>query len=100
MKDLKDIKEIVREALASRKETRDSDFHLICWVYYKINPDVLSLPFSKVMWNHERFGLPSFETIRRARQKLQHDCPELRGTSYEKRMEKQMEFIDFARDIS
>lgn len=99
MAGIKDIKEIVKEALVARKETRDSDFRLICWVYYNISPDLMEMSFAKVMWNHHELGLPSFETIRRARQKLQHDHPELRGESYEKRMEKQTEYIDFNREV-
>lgn len=100
MPELKEIKGIVHAALRERKETRDSDFNLICWVYYKVNPDVLGMPFSKVMWNHDRLGLPSFESIRRTRQKLQHDFPELRGELYNKRMDKQMEYIDFNREFT
>lgn len=94
MTELKDIKELVRKALKEREETRDSDFRLVCWVYYDISPDLMRMPFARVMWNHAELGLPSFETIRRARQKLQHDFPELRGKAYSKRMEKQSEYID------
>lgn len=99
MAGIKDIKELVKKALEERKETRDSDFRLVCWVYYDISPDLMRMPFARVMWNHHELDLPSFETIRRARQKLQHDHPELRGESYEKRMEKQTEYIDFNREV-
>lgn len=99
MAELKDIKELVKKALEERKETRDSDFRLVCWVYHDIDPYLMEMSFAKVMWNHHELGLPSFETIRRARQKLQHDHPELRGESYEKRMEKQTEYIDFNREV-
>ena len=93
-----DLTEIVRKVLAEHKEARDSDFKLVCWVYSITNPEVMGLSFSKVMWNGKYFNLPSFETIRRTRQKLQHDCPELRGSMYEKRMEKQGDYISkFAR---
>ena len=94
MKDLKELKELVRETLKTQEETRDSDFKLVCWVYFRLKPDIVERKFWEVMWFHENYGLPSFETIRRTRQKLQHDNPELRGKNYEKRMEKQTEFID------
>ena len=91
---MKDITNIVTSVLKEHKETRDSDFKLICWVCQETNPEIMRLPFSKVLWNYKEYDLPSFETIRRTRQKLQHDYPELRGEAYEKRMEKQMEYID------
>ena len=97
---MKDINDIVTSVLTCHEETRDSDFKLICWVCSVTNPDVMSQPFSKVLWNYQKYNLPSFETIRRTRQKLQHDHPELRGKLYEKRMEKQAEYIDkFVRDV-
>ena len=93
-----ELTEVVRKVLSNYPETRDCDFKLVCWVCYITNPKVMDLSFSKVMWNGKYFKLPSFETIRRTRQKLQHDYPELRGKLYEKRMEKQGEYIDkFAR---
>ena len=90
----KDLTKIVKRVLQENQDARDSDFRLVCWVYYYINPDVLGMPFSKVMWNHNELNIPPFETVRRTRQKLQHDHPELRGKVYEKRMEKQFEYID------
>ena len=89
-----ELTEVVRAVLTIHKETRDSDFKLICWVYQNTNPDVMRLPFSKVMWNYKEYNLPSFETIRRTRQKLQHDNPDLRGEMYVKRINKQTEYID------
>lgn len=96
MKD--ELTPVVKKVLQEHKETRDSDSKLICWVYAETNPEVMKLSFSKVMWNTKFFKLPSFETIGRIRRKLQHDHPELRGKLYEKRMEKQSEYIEkFAR---
>ena len=81
---MKDLSLIVKKVLNEHPETRDSDSKLICWVYSITNPEVLKLSFSKVMWNSKFYNLPSFETIRRTRQKLQHDYPELRGKLYER----------------
>lgn len=86
---MKDLTAIVKKVLEEHKEARDSDSKLICWVYSITNPDIMGLSFSKVMWNSAYFDLPSFETIRRTRQKIQHDNPHLRGVMYEKRMAKQ-----------
>jgi len=38
---------------------------------------IAELPFGYVMFNYKRFGLPCFETIRRARQRVQSLFPEL-----------------------
>ena len=89
-----DLTETVRKVLTERKDARDDDFHLVGWVYKELNPRVLNMEFRSVMWSHAQLDLPSFETIRRTRQKLQHDFPELRGECYEKRINKQTEYID------
>ena len=91
---MKDLSTVVEKVLREKKDARDSDFRTIGWVYANIRPEVMNLPFKEVLWKHKEFDLPSFETIRRTRQKLQHDKPELRGEVYEKRMNKQTEYID------
>lgn len=94
---MNDLSKVVSKVLREHKEARDSDFRTIGWVYAILKPEVMNLPFKQVLWKHKEFELPSFETIRRTRQKLQHDDPSLRGEVYEKRMEKQTEFIKFSR---
>lgn len=89
-----ELTEIVRKVLTDHANARDDDFKLIGYVYKEINPDVLDKPFRTVMWYHGELDLPSFETVRRTRQKLQHDNPSLRGEAYEKRINKQPEYID------
>ena len=89
-----ELTEIVRKVLTDHANARDDDFKLIGYVYKEINPEILDKSFRTVTWYHTDFNLPSFETIRRTRQKLQHDCPELRGECYEKRINKQTEYID------
>ena len=91
---MKDLTATVEQVLRDHQDARDSDFRTIGWVIKKIKPEVMPMSFSAVLWNHKELGLPSFETIRRTRQKLQHDKPELRGKVYEKRMEKQAEYIE------
>ena len=91
---MKDLSSIVEKVLREHKDARDSDFRTIGWVYALTKPEVMNMPFKSVLWRHSEFDLPSFETIRRTRQKLQHDKPELRGEVYSKRMEKQEEYIE------
>ena len=90
----RDLTKIVKEILTQVPDARDDDFHLIGFVYKELNPHILDLPFRTVMWNHKQFELPSFETIRRTRQKVQETNPDLRGEAYISRINKQKDYID------
>ena len=95
---MKDLTEVVKKVLQEHEDARNSDFRTIGWVLAITKPEVMIKPFKEVLWKHKELDLPSFETITRTRQKLQHDFPELRGEAYEKRMNKQSEYIEkFAR---
>ena len=75
MEKLKEIKTLVFNELATDPATRNSDRLLIRNIYrnyFGINGD----SFEDVILNAE---LPSFETIRRTRQKLQRENPKLRA---------------------
>ena len=73
--------------------TRDSDKMLICAVYSRYYNVDMSDSFGKVM-SSER--LPSFETIRRCRQKAQAEHEELRGRRDRERLERQKEYVEYA----
>ena len=90
----KDITEIVRKVLTDHKDARDSDFRAIGWVIKLVRPDVMQMSFADALWKYKELNLPSVETIRRTRQKLQADNPELRGEAYVKRINKQKDYID------
>lgn len=89
---MNDYAVIVEKILRSQPITRDDDMKLFGWACKLIAPDVMHKPFNEVVWFHNDLGLPSYETIRRTRQKLQHDKPELRGAMYNKRMAKQEDY--------
>jgi len=91
---MKDLNSIVEKVLKEHQDARDSDFRTIGWVYAIVKPEVMNMPFKQVLWHHSDYDLPSFETIRRTRQKLQHDRPELRGKTYKARMAKQEDYIE------
>lgn len=88
-----DYKLIVEDLLKEVPCTRDDDNKLYVWVISKMNPEAMNMPFGKTFFYASENGLPSYETIRRTRQKLQHDKPSLRGKAYEKRQEKQNDYI-------
>lgn len=56
------------------------------------------MPFATIMGKVEHGELPSFESITRARRKIMEECPSLRGKSYKQRLDKQEEYIQFARE--
>ncbi len=91
---MKDYCETVEIMLRRFPETRDDDLKLFCCVCKAICPHVLKEEFARVLYFHEKYDLPSIETIGRARRKLQNQHPELRGKLYEKRMSKQDEYIE------
>lgn len=97
--------QIVKTILAKHPETRDSDNLL--WLRV----------IEKVAWHNKRFGelqemtvpyflrnvhklnLPNYETVSRARRKLQENYPELRGTAGAGKRRKRLEtkYREFAR---
>lgn len=86
MKSLFKMEDVVRDILSWNPNTRDDDFILIYEVYRKINPLVLTLSFGEILLCHNHFGLPSFESIRRSRQKVQQNNPNLRATENTRRV--------------
>lgn len=92
--EMKDLSETVKKILEEHPDARDDDFKVIGYVVKELSPTAMTLTFGQALWNHNKLGLPNFETIRRTRQKLQQDNPDLRGTVYEERMRKQTEYKD------
>jgi len=91
--------ERVLRILTESPETRNSDDLLISKVDEDINPAVLKLPYFDVMKNRKKYGLPTCESIRRARQKVQELNPELRSTTRVRRFRKELqeEYENYAR---
>lgn len=96
---LYNIQTRVRRILQENVDARNSDELLISIVDTEINPGISKMPYFDVMSHRHKYGLPSCESIRRCRQKLQADEPELAPTSKVKkyREDNQAEFEEFAR---
>ena len=91
---LETMQKKVEWALGRFPQTRDNDRLLICVIYRGFyNTDINNLSFKEVTLNDK---LPSFETIRRCRQKAQADKPELRGKTDKERLERQKEYVEYA----
>jgi hypothetical protein len=82
------IKETVKELLTKRPELRDDDNRLIANIYLIEAGGVKSLQQMSAqdfLLNFTKGFYSSPESIRRVRQKLQEDFPELRGKKYNER---------------
>lgn len=74
MEDFESIKKIVKNLLETEPETRNSDkFLIFCVLKQFTNLNIDFKEFSKC---------PSFESLRRTRQKLFEEFPELRADDY------------------
>ena len=85
---LKDVKTKVEQLLINNPKTRDCDNLLVATYYFYESGGKEALQsqsafdFLKKMSNGE---LTSFESISRARRKIQEQYPELRGNNYKER---------------
>ena len=91
---LKNVTQMVWFCLDRYPDTRGDDRRLIEILYDEFY-HIWDEPFYKVI---KRKDLPSFETIRRARQKIQAECEELRADAETEanRIAVQQDYIEFA----
>ena len=99
MSKLKKVEMAVKKVLEEFEDSRSDDFVLIYRVYKEINESAMIRElFCEVMLNHKEYGLPAFESISRARRKLQAEYEHLRPSKKVQRArdEKESEYIDYA----
>lgn len=91
------LTEIVTQLLTGSPELREDDDRLIAEVYRFFG--VATESFAEVMATRKRRGLPSFESIRRTRQKIQENNPSLRpGEGVQQiRKSEEVKFYDYAK---
>ena len=86
MKNLKTLESKVKAILQKNEDARNDDMTLyliVCNTYMK---DVGAIPFAEVLEQYKYLGLPSFESVRRTRRKLQAKYPELVGNARVRRL--------------
>lgn len=100
-KELKTTSEIVQLILEQNPYARNSDDYLYLKVCERINNISINLPFKQVLSKRKEYGLPAFESARRARQKLQAKNPELAGDAdvEAQRMMNEEIFREYARNM-
>ena len=90
------IQQMVENVLRQYPGTREDDRELIQTLYGKYYGVDFYKPWGAVIRDK---NLPSFESIRRARQKLQENDESLRGSkaSEDARLDKQEEYLEYVR---
>ena len=103
MQDLKTTKALVTVILEQDEKARNSDSHLyfrvINTIATKRNIDLTNIPVIDFLLNLNQSPFPPFESVRRSRQKVQHECPWLAASADVEllRAENEHEFREFAR---
>ena len=102
MNDLKAVSAMVKSILAEDTQARNDDNVLYLKVLQIVsnrnNIDLQSMTVPVFLLKMKEYGLPGFETVRRSRQKVQADNPELAGSEAvrRKRAKKETVYREFA----
>lgn len=103
MQDLRTTKALVTSILERDRMARNSDSHLYLRVINTIadknHIDLTKIPVIDFLLNMSKSPFPPFESVRRSRQKVQHECPWLAASAEveEARAENEHEYREFAR---
>lgn len=95
---MKDLAKIVKDILIRNEKARNSDYSLYIEVCKVKCPKVLNDGFLWVLEHHNELGVPKFESVGRARRKIQELYPELRSCEevQKEKNKKEEEFRNFA----
>jgi len=97
--------DLVKKILEQRPETRNSDMFLYTVLAQHIEEekgvDITEKPFCFVLCNLKKLGLPSLESVGRARRKIQEQYPHLQSDKKvkEKRADNEELFRQYARGV-
>lgn len=90
------LEDVVYDVLTKKIKARDDDFELVLRVYETLCPDLLEMKLISILSDHKEYGLPSFESITRARRKIQSQHKELISQkTRQKRMKLEREYRDY-----
>lgn len=96
MSDLYVVKDLVATILDEMPQTRDDDDLLYLEVIKRSGMDT-GCSIHHFFINRKNHNIPAFESVRRSRQKVQAEYPELKGNRVEDRKEAEQAYYDFAR---
>ena len=91
------VEERVRKILVHNPRTRNDD-NLLIYEYLSTYHDINNVSDKELLLNSKQLGIPSFETITRARRKVQEKHPELKDeeTAHYRKLEEE-KYKEFAR---
>lgn len=95
---MKNYYSTVRQILIENPATRDDDMLLYGAFMAKFNLVSYDKTFYDVMAHAKSWGLPSYESITRARRKVQEKEPLLQGKKRKARMEEEAKYHDYYRN--
>ena len=104
-KNLQQTSKIVKAILEEEEHARNSDSYLYLKVLYRVGQakeiDVNAMSVTDFLLHRSELGFPCFETVRRSRQKIQAEHPELSGTNdvEAQRVINERVYRDYARRI-
>ena len=97
MNDLKAVFAMVKSILAEDTQARNDDnvlyLKFLQIVSNRNSIDLHSMTVPVFLLKMKEYGLPGFETVRRSRQKVQADNPELEGTEATRRKRAKQEAV-------
>ena len=97
MQKLMKVEKIVEQILRKDEYARNNDVYLILKYVSRVYPYEIGKKFEEVMTNVSKKGL-SFESITRARRKIQNKYPELKNNKIANfRDKKQKDYIAYSR---
>ena len=96
--ELKTVKKMVEKLLKENLILRGDDDLLFCEICRQIKPETQSMSVCEFFLMRKKMGLPSFESVRRSRQKVQEEHPELKPCErvQESRKRQEEKFYNFA----
>lgn len=96
--ELKTVKKMVEKLLKENLILRGDDDLLFCEICRQIKPETQLMSVCEFFLMRKKMGLPSFESVRRSRQKVQEEHPELKPCErvQESRKRQEEKFYNFA----
>ena len=94
------VHDLCMEIMMSDEMARNSDKYLYLKVCQRINEQILAEPLKTVLTEFKKYGVPCFESVGRARRKIQAQFPELRACAEvsDRRLENELIMEQYAKE--
>ena len=97
VKRLYEIEELVKDILMNEPRARKDDFYLISTLIKRVKPHVLTMQVVEALNIAKEKNFPPFESITRARRKIQRENPSLKDKLTEKARQNEIgAYVEYA----